>query len=224
MKHLNRILLVVLLSIGVGFVVPVDAQELTDAPIGDVLAEATEIAAAPEMTAAAPDMSVVVEDGGTVNIDAPDTSSLLWLIDLIKIIVAAIVAGGSFALMWDRIRRSKQAKDTIERLAEGLSPAWQSTFDRALEYSEAANKRLAETIQFLREVSDGKPNTEGIPVPPGAQLTPQQMLAALIGTPEFEVFLARHTEQVESRVLAQQVNNTTAARDAPPVVVLSEIG
>jgi hypothetical protein len=221
MKQIQRLLLIVMLVVGFG--IPVQAQELTDSPVITPLAEATEIAVVPETTAAAPDTAITVEDGGTVNIDTPDSNTLTWLIDLVKIGIVAIVGGGSFALVWDRIRRSKQAKDTIEKLAEGLSPVWKSTLDRSLDFAEQATKTAAEMVQFAREVTDGRANIEGIPVTPSAPLTPQQMLTALIGTPEFEIFLARHSEQVESRVLARMANSSntaeinTTARDAPPV-------
>lgn len=127
------------------FVLPAVAQEATPVP---------------EATATAPDTTTVIaENGATVNIDAPETSNVSTLINLVIVIIAAIVGGGSFALIWSRIRTSKEAKDNLERLYEGLSPTWQPTIERTLKIAE-------ELIIFAREVTDHKEN-----LPPPAQTT-----------------------------------------------------
>ncbi len=157
----QRLLIIIVMGFLVGFAVPIQAQDstteivlATNTPAQAVITDATPD---PESTAA-PETSITVEDGGTVNIDAPETSNLPSLLTFIYIIAAAVVGGGSFAVIWERIRRSKEAKDTIERLAEGLSPTWKSTLDRFIDTSEQILKTATEMLTFAREVTDGKPN------------------------------------------------------------------
>lgn len=135
------VLVCVLLLLPLGL--PMTAQEATDVP--------------PQGENPV-DVVVTGEDTVTVTIETPRSDALPTLINIAIVFAGAIVAGGSAALVWDRIRRSKDAKDSIEHLANGLSPEWKSTIDRALDYGEAANKRLAELLQFGREITDGKPN------------------------------------------------------------------
>ena len=136
--------------------------------------EATEPAPA-EATQAAPltDTEITVEDGGTVNIDAPETNNIPTLINLVIVIIAAIVGGGSFAVIWGRIRTSVEAKNNTERLFEGLSPTWQTTILKVLDVAEQVNKTAGEVLQFARESTDKLPNTTP-PEPPSSMSTPHR--------------------------------------------------
>lgn len=105
--------------------------------------------ATPEVTA--------TPDGVTVVVQQPD--ALPTLVNFGILLAGFVVAGGSFALVWERLRRSKEAKDTIEMLHRGLSPEWKSTIDRVLDLAEQVNTRAGELLEFARDVTDDKPNT-----------------------------------------------------------------
>lgn len=133
----------VLLTLCIVFALPLAAQEVTEvSPTGETTVEGV----------------VSGEDTVTVTIETPESDALPALLNIVVVFIGAIVAGGSFAVIWDRIRRSKEAKDSIERLAEGLSPTWKSTIDRILDVAEQVNKTAGEVLQFAREVTDGAPN------------------------------------------------------------------
>lgn len=133
----------VLLTLCIVFALPMTAQEVTEvSPTGETTVEGV----------------VSGEDTATVTIETPESDALPALLNIVVVFIGAIVAGGSFAVIWDRIRRSKEAKDSIERLAEGLSPTWKSTIDRILDVAEQVNKTAGEVLQFAREVTDGKEN------------------------------------------------------------------
>lgn len=133
----------VLLTLCIVFALPMAAQEATEvSPTGETTVEGV----------------VSGEDTVTVTIETPESDALPALLNIVVVFIGAIVAGGSFAVIWDRIKRSKEAKDSIERLAEGLSPTWKSTIDRILDVAEQANKTAGEVLQFAREVTDGKEN------------------------------------------------------------------
>lgn len=123
--------------------IPMAAQDVTDLP----------------PTGETPvDVVVTGEDTVTVTIEAPESETVPAVLNLVAILLIALAGGGSFAVVWERIRRNKEAKDTIERLAEGLSPTWKTTIDRMLDVAEQVNKTAAEVLQFAREVTDGQPN------------------------------------------------------------------
>lgn len=126
-------------------------------PLGIPMAaqEATEV---PPTGESPVDVVVTGEDTVTVTIEAPESGTVPAVLNLVAILLVALAGGGSFALVWERIRRNKEAKDTIERLAEGLSPTWQTTINRMLDVAEQVNKTATEVLQFAREVTDGKPN------------------------------------------------------------------
>lgn len=114
--------------------------------------------AAQDVTDLPPTGETPGEDTVTVTIEAPESETVPAVLNLVAILLIALAGGGSFAVVWERIRRNKEAKDTIERLAEGLSPTWKTTIDRMLDVAEQVNKTAAEVLQFAREVTDGQPN------------------------------------------------------------------
>lgn len=129
---MNRILLILLLCFA--FAAPVLAQEAT-----------------PE-----PPTTIVVEDGGTVNVEADEPPVDFGALGQFGLyLMLAIAGGGSFALVLTRL--DTRGKDQLEKSYESLSPSWQAVVLKIVDVSEALGK-------LGREVTDGKPNLP--PAPP----------------------------------------------------------
>lgn len=73
-------------------------------------------------------------------------------------LVGAVAGGGSALAILSRVDR--QTKDNAERLFESLSPAWQATIIQIVNSAEEAVRTAAVAVDLLREVSDGKPNSD----------------------------------------------------------------
>lgn len=149
---MKRYLLVILLLVVLSFAAPVSAQT-------DATPEATPVVLAPS----AP---IVVEDGGTVIVEDSSSGVLSAVLNILGVVAVALAAGGGFAVAWNRIRGSKEAKDNTERLFEGLSPTWQTTILRILDVAQEINKSATEVLIFAREVTDKQPNVETPSAPP----------------------------------------------------------
>jgi hypothetical protein len=152
---MKRWLLVLILTFSIGL--PVLAQdEPTEAPSPTPVVDLSPTPETPP---------IVVEDGGTVIVnpedEADDTASINVgaLLGLLAAVLLAVAAGGGFAVVWGRVRQDKAVKDNAELLFNGLSPEWKDVIKTAVQGGENIAKIALEVTQFLKDISDGLPNT-----------------------------------------------------------------
>lgn len=118
-------LLVLCIILALLFISPVSGQEATpETPPGDV----------------------------TVPVDVVNNAQTANSVIIIAAgVILAIVGGGTFALVINRI--DKRTKDETEKLYLALPPQWQDTIVRTLDAAEA-------TLRLARELTDGQPNSD----------------------------------------------------------------